>query len=173
MQLDVKTTETLLERYGIQSPVTDKRFAAHADLQRGTRIDIHCELDPVWGKRLKLKCDRLELSRSCPIEADEAQVLSDQLRQAGLLSQRSQKSKTLEHLLHSASNLYVSEGLDLLHLAVYLRENGYRVANVRMEHSGSLHAKRRLEPGAHDKGAVYAYRPTARQKHAGTTEADA
>lgn len=173
MQLSPKTTETLLERYRITLPVNDKRFAAHADLTRGTRIDIRCELDPVWGKRLIVRCDRAQFSRSCPLQRADADILVEALHAAGLLPDQFQERTTFGHLLERCSDLYVTEALDMLELTVYLRENGYRVTRAGMEHSGPLHAKPRLKPDAHDKDAVFAHRPTARRKHAPTTDAEA
>lgn len=154
--------EVLLKRYGIHAPVTDQRFLEHADLERGTPVQITC-LDSRGREEIVLTCQDFTASKPCPLTQEDAANMVNDLQQRHLIPDRGHERHTLEHLLLRCSELFAAEHLERLRLApVYLRENDYRVAAAEFTHRGAVDAKPRLDPGAHDTGAVFAYRPTAR-----------
>jgi hypothetical protein len=166
MTMAANHIENVLKRHGIHVPVTDERFSSHADLERGMRLRIECTDDEEHGKRITLGCGRFESTRPCPLTTFGAKSMADDLAEQHLIPKHGQERATLVHLLLRCSALFLDEELDHFTLSpLYLRENDYRVGSVGMTHSGPIGQRPRLEPDAHDKGAVFAYRRTARQKN--------
>lgn len=165
MVLDSNHVTSLLKQYGIHVPVTDERFLSHAALDRGTALRIECASN-AYGKQIILNCENYESTRFCPLGPDEAQSMVDDLHRLHLIPEHGQTRNTLAHLLMKCAELYVAEDLQRFTLApVYLRENDYRIGAAEMAHAGMLEHRTRLAPEAHDKGAVFAYRRTARLKN--------
>ncbi|HEV3153836.1 MAG TPA: hypothetical protein VGZ02_08545 [Candidatus Baltobacteraceae bacterium] len=154
----------LLKRYGIHAPVTDERFLGHADVDRGIVLEIACEPDDRYGKILAVTCQDERVFRSCPLTREKASGIVDKLRRRGVLPDRAQERNTLTNLLVRCADLYSREQLESLELSpVYLRENDYRIGCAHANALGSAAVKPRLAPHAHDKGAVFAHRPTGRR----------
>jgi len=152
-------TAVLLRRYGVHVPVTDERFAGHADLERGTPLQVVFRPDERYGRVAAVTCAGVEVVRACPLTREKAAGIVDKLRRRGVLPALYQERATLTHLLVRCSELYLRENLERLELdPVYLRQNDYRIAGVQLVPQGPLHAEPRLEPHAHDKNAVFAHR---------------
>ena len=156
----------LLDRHGIHAPVSDERFLSHGDTDRGIRMRIVCAPDERWGSTIAVSCNGEDVSRTIPLTREKAAGIVDKLRRRKLVPAASAEQHTLTNLLMRCSDLYVAENLESLVLdPLYLRENDYRVGSAAMtsSHAGETHE--RLGPHAHDTGAVFAYRPTARLKN--------
>lgn len=167
MAVSPSKIENLLRTYGIHTPVRDERFMSHAQLDRGTRLRILCVDDPMRGNCITVTSKRFKSTQACPLSPDDAASLVNELRRVHLIPDETHERNTLEHLLLRCSTLYTSEKLKRLELSpLYLRANDYRIAGVKIEPGLPLDAQPRLAPDAHDTGAVFAYRPTARLRPA-------
>jgi hypothetical protein len=152
----------LLRQYGISPPVTDERFARHADLAKGIPFTIDAAEDPYFGQSIRLTIGHRRSSAPCPMSQDEAERLVDEFRLAHLLPDVFHEDMTLVHLLLKCSRLSVESGVTGLHLDCHLSTRGYRVNEVRISTEGRLDIVPRLEPHAHDRKAVFPWRRTAR-----------
>ncbi len=164
MDIDAATTARILRSYGINPPVTDKRFARHADLDVGISLTIDVTDDSYLGRSVRLRIGRRLSSGPCPMNESEAKTLVEEFRLAHLLPDVFKEDRTLVHLLVKCSQLYVESGLTRLHLACHLTPRGYRVNEAHMLSERALTAPLRLEPHAHDRKAVFPWRRTARVK---------
>lgn len=155
MILKPAKVELLLKKFGIHAPA--------ADQDRGTALRITCHNDALGRKQIAVACLDFESFKPCPLTTEDAASIVNALHERHLIPGHAHEGHTLEHLLLRCSELFVAEDLESLSLApVYLRENDYRVAHAEMAHKGPVEAKARLDPDAHDKSAVFDYRPTAR-----------
>ncbi len=152
----------LLRQYGISPPVTDERFARHADLARGIPFVIDAAEDPYFGQSIRLTIGHRRSSAPCPMNQGEAERLVEEFRLAHLLPDVFHEDMTLVHLLLKCSRLYVESDLAGLHLDCHLSTRGYRVNEVRISSDRGLDVVPRLEPHAHDRKAVFPWRRTAR-----------
>jgi|GEM_PF-3404143 len=134
----------LLRRYGINPPVTDERFARHADLTKGIPLAIDAADDPYFGRNIRLTIGRRRSSAACPLDQYEADRLVEEFRLAHLLPDVLHEDTTLVHLLLKCSALYVENGLAGLHVDCHLTTRGYRVNEVRIS-SDSAHSEPQLK----------------------------
>lgn len=160
--VDSQTATRLLRIYGINPPVTDERFLAHHDAQAGIPATIDGVADPEYGQSIRLKISGKRSSRMCPVTEFEAQTLVAEFHADNLLPVDPKMDRTLAHLLTKCSKLYQDSGLGELHLVLYLTPQGYRTHAVYMLRTRNLAVRRRLTGDAHDAGAVFAWRRTAR-----------
>lgn len=161
MRIPNNDVVTLLEKYRIHPPVTDERYLSHADLTRGVPLRIVCAIDPENGKQLFVSSGRARWIRACPLSAEQAEALVGEISEAGVIPNEAQELETLAHLLRRCSRLFAEEDLQRLRLApVYIRRNDYRVGAASMTSASRVFVETRLDSGAHDKGAVFAHRPT-------------
>lgn len=157
--------EGLLKRHGIHAPLTDGGVLKHGFEIKGTQLRIDCLNDTPDGPRIFLSGAKVTSSASLPLDRQEADGLVAALRVAHALPAHAQELKTLKHLVMSCSDLHASEDVRRLRLTLFLRENDYRIISAEIAGHAAHHARERLEPHAHDQGAVYDYRPTARLKN--------
>lgn len=160
--VDSQTATRLLRIYGINPPVTDERFLAHHDVDAGIPVTIDGMLDSEFGPAIRLKISGKRSLRMCPVTEYEAQALVAEFHTASLLPADPKVERTLVHLLVKCSKLYQDSGISELHLVLYVTPQGYRTHAVYMLRARNLAIRRRLAPGAHDAGAVFAWRRTAR-----------
>lgn len=153
----------LLRRYGIHAPVTDERYLRHAELDRGYRLTLEVKED---GDRphIMLRRGEAEASRIVPLTEFAARSMVAEFCEAAALPALSSRARaTLAHVLEEAARLFSEEQLASLRFEpFYLRDNDYRVMHVQAQAKKKLRLKKRLIATAHDAGAVFAYRPTAR-----------
>lgn len=168
MRVPKNAVDALLARYRIHTSLAGE---PHADLARGVPLRILCLDDSLLGKRIVIASNRERFERACPISEDDARQLVSELREQGVLPNHVQELQMLEHLLVRCSQLFVDEGLRRLRLApVYIRRNDYRVGGAAMTSASHISAVKRLDPHAHDAGAVFAHRPTVRRKYDPSTK---
>lgn len=160
--VDSQTAMRLLRIYGINTPVTDERFAAHHDLEGGIPVTLDGVVDPELGPAIRLKISKQRGMRMCPVAEYEAETLVNEFHAAGVLAPEEKRDRTLVHLLVKCSKMYMDSGIGELHLVLYLTPQGYRTHAVYMLRSRNVTVKKRLTPNAHDAGAVFPWRPTAR-----------
>jgi hypothetical protein len=160
--VDSQTATRLLRIYGINPPVTDERFAAHHELDTGIPVTIDGVADPEFGPSIRLKISGRRSSRMCPVNEFEAQTLVAEFHAEQLLPVDPKTDRTLVHLLTKCSRLYTDSGISELHLVLYLTPQGYRTHAVYMLRTRTVSIKKRLSPNAHDAGAVFAWRRTAK-----------
>lgn len=165
MTVDSQTAARLLRIYGINPPVTDERFAAHHDLDAGIPVTMDAVNEPDLGQCVRLKISGKRFARMCPVTEDEAAAMVSQFHDEHLLPPDEKLDRTLVHLVLKCSKLFLEAGVGELHLVLYLTPQGYRTHAVYMLRTRMLPVKRRLAPDAHDVGAVFPWRPTARQKN--------
>lgn len=171
MRVPNTTVEALLAQYRIHTPITDERYLHHADVSVGVPLHIVCVDDPLFGKRLVVSSNRRRWTLGCPLSPDHAAGLVRELRESGVLPKDRQTLEMVEHLLLRCSALFTEHALQRLRLApVYVRRNDYQVGGAAMNSSARISAVKRLEPHAHDVGAVFAHRPTVRQKYDPSTK---
>lgn len=153
----------LLRRYKIHTPVSDERYLAHADLDRGYQAAI--AIGPHHGESstIALVHGDYRIERLVPLSEFEAAAMVEQLRTAGMVPLGESVSAMLANVLVQAAKLYEQESLAALALdPIFIRTNDYRVANVTIDARKKTAVKKRLAGAAHDAGAVFPYRPTAR-----------
>lgn len=160
--VDSQTAMRLLRIYGINTPVTDERFAAHHELDSGIPVTLDGVADPELGPAIRLKISKQRGMRMCPVTEYEAETLVDEFHAAGILPPDEKRDHTLAHLVVKCSKLYTDSGIGELHLVLYLTPQGYRTHAVYMLRARNVSVKKRLTPNAHDVGAVFPWRRTAR-----------
>ncbi len=160
--VDNQTATRLLRIYGINPPVADDRFLAHHEVDAGIPITIDGVADPEFGPSIRLKISGRRSARMCPVTEFEAETLVAEFHAEQLLAVDPKVDRTLVHLLMKCSKLYQDSGISELHLVLYLTPQGYRTHAVYMLRTRNVSIRRRLSPGAHDTGAVFAWRRTAR-----------
>lgn len=160
--VDNQTATRLLRIYGINPPVADERFLAHHDVDTGIPATIDGIADPEYGPAIRLKISGRRSTRMCPVTEFEAETLVAEFHAEQLLPVDPKMDRTLVHLLVKCSKLYQDSGISELHLVLYVTPQGYRTHAVYMLRARNLAIRRRLAPGAHDAGAVFAWRRTAR-----------
>ena len=160
--VDNQTATRLLRIYGINPPVADERFLAHHDVDTGIPVTIDGVPDPEYGPSIRLKISGRRSARMCPVTEFEAETLVAEFHTEPLLPADPKLDRTLVHLLVKCSKLYQDSGISELHLVLYVTPQGYRTHAVYMLRARNLAIRRRLAPGAHDAGAVFAARRTAR-----------
>ena len=152
----------LLRRYEIHPPTSDERYLAHAKTDRGVRLWLRVE--PAFdGMRISLGHESARVWRLLPLSHFEAQEMVAQLASDAAVPLTENARGLLAHLLERAGRL--SETASLMTLVfdpLFVRENDYTIVGVGMWADRRLRLRRRLAPDAHDRGAVFAYRPTAR-----------
>src|SRR5579872_621096 len=157
MRLPAETTHALLAKYHIHKPVTDERFLHHADVTRGVPLSIICLTDPYAGKQIIVSSNRKRCVQACPLSLQHAEMLVGELGDQGIFSSTPAEREMLAHLLLRCSELFVHEGLQRFYLApVYVRPNDYRIGHASMSSGSRISIEQRLDPHAHDKGAVFA-----------------
>lgn len=164
MTVDSQTAARLLRIYGINPPVTDERFATHHNLETGIPVTLDAVNDPALGNCVRLKISGRRLARLCPVTQYEAETLVAEFHNEHLLPPDEKTDRTLVNLLTKASKLFTEAGVGELHLVLYITPQGYRTHAVYMLRTRNIPVKRRLTPDAHDSGAVFPWRRTARQK---------
>lgn len=160
--VDSQTAMRLLRIYGITTPVTDERFAAHHDLDAGIPVTLDGVNDPEFGPSIRLKISKQRGMRMCPVSDYEAETLVAEFHAGGTLPPDEKRDRTLAHLVAKCSKLYADSGIGELHLVLYLTPQGYRTHAVYMLRSRNVSVRKRLTPNAHDAGAVFPWRRTAR-----------
>ncbi len=152
----------LLRRYEIHAPSTDERFLAHARVDRGVRLWVRAA--PAYdGMRISIGHGEYRTGRLLPLTAYEAEAMVAQLESEGAVPLGVQSRGMLAHLLERAARICEQAGvMTLLFDPIFVRENDYTILGVGMWADRRLRLRRRLAPDAHDRGAVFAYRPTAR-----------
>jgi hypothetical protein len=160
-ELAPEITAELLHRYGIHAPVTDARYLSHAQVDRGYRLSIELSREDV--PHIVVRHGVTEVLSLLPLAEFAANGLISALCAPGIPTLSPRAHAMLAHLLVQSSKLFVAENLSFIALdPVYLRDNDYRVINVRGRAKKRLRVKKRLTPAAHDASGVFAYRPTAR-----------
>lgn len=152
----------LLRRYEIHPPTSDERYLAHAQIDRGVRLWLRVE--PAFdGMRISLGHESIRVWRLLALSHEAAQGMVDQLASEAALPLTENARGLLAHVLERVGR--VCEAASLMALVVdplFVRENDYTIVDVGMWADRRLRLRRRLAPDAHDRGAVFAYRPTAR-----------
>lgn len=146
----------LLRRYKIHAPAND-------DFNGGYKaaIRIATEADGTTG--VTLSHGDFAARRMMPLGEFEAGSLVDELRESGKVPLSVNLSAMLVNVLVQAARMFESESLGSLELnPLFIRTKDYRVAGVAMAAQKKAAVKRRLAGDAHDAGAVFPYRPTAR-----------
>lgn len=162
--LDKPATERLLCQHGIIPPATDPRYLKHGELEVGTTLTIKGYVSNERGRVVELRIGRLSATRACPLSKWLADSMVDEFRHNGLLTQETSIKNAISHLLQHCSALYEDSGIDRLTLdPVYVNIHGYRVISARLWRTQKVAVKKRLSPAAHDRKAVFAYRPTGRK----------
>ncbi|MHB8461559.1 MAG: hypothetical protein ACYDA1_02835 [Vulcanimicrobiaceae bacterium] len=162
VHLDDAEAHTLLERFGLHVPITDERYLAHAQVNRGLCVTIDGHFDEDLGaKVIELLVDSVSAHRMCPLSELQANALLDEIHaKRDIFPHESAFSHMVTHLLIKCSKLYSESGIDGFVLyPVYLQEKDYRIGVARMFRSKALHLKERLEPHAHDRKAAFYHRP--------------
>ncbi len=155
----------LLNRHGIHAPVDDEHERRQRRIDRGTPIGIQAVHDENGQSFIALRAHHFGTMRLCPVSLSSAESMVDQLHLEGRVPLKPTLRLMLTNLLVRASKLFVEEALEQFSLdPVYVREHDYRIGRVKMLSTKELHVHKRLAPDAHDRGAVFAYRPTARVK---------
>lgn len=160
--VDNQTAIRLLRIYGINPPVADERFLAHHDVDTGIPVTIDGVADPEFGPSIRLKISGRRSARMCPVTEFEAETLVAEFHAEQLLAVDPKVDRTLVHLLMKCSKLYQDSGISELHLVLYITPQGYRTHAVYMLRTRNVSIRKRLAPNAHDTGAVFAWRRTAR-----------
>ncbi len=153
----------LLDRHGIHAPVDDERERRHGRSGRGTPIGIEAVHGENGQSFIALRAHRYVTMRLCSVSLSSAQSMVGQLHLEGRVPLSPTLRLMLTNLLVRASKLFVEEALEQFLIdPVYVREHDYRIGRVKMLSTKEPHIRKRLAPDAHDRGAVFAYRPTAR-----------
>jgi len=164
--MPVKTDEAVFARmlhsYGINTPVADERFTRHADLEKGIPFTIDAWDDAYFGRNVGLTIGCRHSVGPSPLNELEAERLVEEFRIAHLLPGIQAEGRALSHLLVKCAHMYADACLNRLHLTGHLTPRGYRINDVHMSGGALLDAVPRLDPHAHDRGAVFPWRRTAR-----------
>jgi hypothetical protein len=162
--LPYQDARELLDRHGIHAPVGHEQ-GRRSRIDCGTPIGIQAVRDENGQSFIALRAHHFGTMRMCPVSLSFAESMVDQLHLEGQVPLSPTLRVMLTNLLVRASKLFVEEALEQLSLdPVYVREHDYRIGRARMFSTKELHVHKRLAPDAHDRGAVFAYRPTARLK---------
>lgn len=161
--LPYEDARALLDRHGIHAPFDDEHERRGFRIDRGTPIGIQAVHDENGQSFIALHAHRFGTMRLCPVSLLSAESMVDQLHVEGRVPLSPTLRLMLTNLLVRASKLFVEEALEKLSLdPVYVRERDYRIGRAKMLSTKELRIHKRLAPDAHDRGAVFAYRPTAR-----------
>lgn len=146
----------LLRRYKIHTPATD-------DFNGGYKAAIHIATGPDGTTAVALTHGEFAARRMMPLGEFEAGAMVEELRSGGNVPLSDNLRAMLANVLVQAATMFESESLGSLDLnPLYIRSKDYRVASVSIAAQKKAAVKRRLAGDAHDAGAVFPYRPTAR-----------
>ncbi|MGZ3496318.1 MAG: hypothetical protein ACXWNK_06755 [Vulcanimicrobiaceae bacterium] len=161
--LEDSVVRQILARFGLHPPVNDERFLAHAEIDRGIRVTIEGRIDPELDQKVVvLHSARASVSHTCPLTMFEGLRMVDALREAHVVPDDDAFRGMLVHLLGRSAKLYARSGIDSFTFdPVYLTRRGYRIGAARMLRTQKVRVKKRLQPDAHDRKALFEYRPTA------------
>lgn len=161
-RLRVQDVVELLRRFEIHAPTTDERFLAHAEVDRGARLWIRVA-PALDGARISIGHAAFRTWRLLPLAEHQAREMIAQLESDGLVALTDNARGMLVHLLERAARLCEHASIVTLVLdPIFVRENDYTILGVGMWADRRLRLRRRLAADAHDRGAVFPYRPTAR-----------
>jgi len=153
----------LLRRYKIHTPVSDERYLAHAAIDRGFQAAVRIGTGPDGNVVAALAHNGYRTERLMPLGEFEASAMVEQLRSEGMVPLNESASAMLANVLVQAARMFEQEGLAAIALdPLLVRPNDYRVAGVTIDAHKKTTVKKRLAGAAHDAGAVFPYRPTAR-----------
>ncbi|HEV2261205.1 MAG TPA: hypothetical protein VGR69_02815 [Candidatus Rubrimentiphilum sp.] len=155
--------QELLGRYGIHAPVSDERFLRHGQIDLGVPIGIEAFADETGQKFIALHAHDFGTVRPCPLTYEVAESMVEQLHAEGCVPLSGIMRLMLTNLLVRSTKLFLKENLENLSLSpIYVRKNDYRIGAVKVFSGKNLRVHKRLAPDAHDRRAVFPYRPTAR-----------
>ncbi len=155
-----RDVRTMLDEYGIHVPVTDARYLAHGELERGIPLRIEGIVEGDGSRKIVISTGDRPVERLSPVPGTAAESMLEQLHTEGV-PLTAQMIATLTHVLSSCSRLFENDEIDRFELApLYIRENDYRVIGAKIWRKARLRVRSRLAPHAHDVGAVFPYRPS-------------
>lgn len=146
----------LLRRYKMHAPSAEK-------FDDGYKAAIHIGTEPDGTTAVALTHGEFTARRMMPLGEFEAGAMAEEFRTSGNVPLSDNLKAMLTNVLVQAARMFESESLGSLELnPLYIRSKDYRVASVSIATKKKAAVKRRLAGGAHDAGAVFPYRPTAR-----------
>ena len=147
MKATEKEIAILLERVGLD-PVS-VLGSRSKDAARGgivARISVSGETP-----ELSIVIGNVRAAAHLPVDDDRVTLMLETLEKQKVIPHHAAFTHMLSHLLIKTAQMYLASGASNLTLdSVHLRENGYHIGNVDLNHSRPLHLKARAESSGRD-----------------------